>query len=236
VFGQGDPPTANAGGIIEGMNEWDARFDYYAASRTHAEGDDLDQVVAWCEPGPGVTALDVATGGGHVARRLRELGCVVTSSDAAAGMRPDVVAAAEELPFSDDSFDVVVCRVAAHHFTDAPRAIAEMARVSRRLVVLEDTLWIDRLVHQAEMLRDTTHVRQYTRDELVAMFRAAGLEIRAEATFPKRHDMDDWISATGCNGACAAQVKRLLAHVAEPDGSSWTDTKWAGQAVKVAAG
>mgnify|MGYP003289496345 CR=1 FL=1 len=34
---------------------------------------DLDLLVEWCEPGEGVKALDVATGGGHVARRLREL-------------------------------------------------------------------------------------------------------------------------------------------------------------------
>ena len=214
------------------MSEWDTRFDYYRDSRSHAEGDDLEQVVAWCEAGPGVTALDVATGGGHVARRLRGLGCEVTSSDAAAGMRPDVVCPAEELPFADDSFDVVVCRVAAHHFTDASRAIAEMARVARRLVVLEDTLWVDERVHEAEKVRDATHVRQYTRDEFLAMFEAAGLEVRAEATFPRRHDLDDWLSTTGCAGDCADEVRRLLAHVSEPDGSAWTDTKWAAQAVK----
>ncbi len=214
------------------MDEWDTRFEYYAGSPTHAEGDDLEQVVAWCEPGAGVTALDVATGGGHVARRLRELGCDVTSCDAAAGMRPDVVCPAEELPFEDGSFDVVVCRVAAHHFTDPARAVAEMARVTRRLVVLEDTLLVDDLVTQAEKLRDPTHVLQYTRDQLAGFLGAAGLELRVEATFSKRHDIADWLSATGCTGASAAEVRRLIAHVTEPDGSAWSDTKWVGQAVR----
>ncbi len=214
------------------MNEWDARFEYYAGSRAHAEGDDLDQVVAWCEPGPGVTALDVATGGGHVARRLRGLGGEVTSCDAAAGMRPDVVCPAEDLRFPDGSFDVVVCRVAAHHFTDPRLALREMARVARRLVVFEDTLFVDERVQQAEKVRDATHVRQYTREQFLGMFEDAGLEVRAEATFPRRHDMADWLSATGCEGACADEVRRLLAHVAEPDGSAWTDTKWVAQAVK----
>lgn len=214
------------------MNEWDARFDYYRDSRTHAEGDDLDRVVAWCEPGPGVTALDVATGGGHVARRLRELGCAVTSCDAAAGMRPDVVCPAEDLPFAEASFDVVVCRVAAHHFTDPGRAVAEMTRVTRRLVVLEDTLWMDERVHEAERLRDPTHVRQYTRDEFVDLFARAGLQVLEEARFPKRHAMDDWLAATRCAGVAADQVRRLLAHVAEPDGSAWTDVKWVVRAVR----
>ena len=107
-----------------------------------------------------------------------------------------------------------------------------MARVTRRLVVLEDTLWVDERVHRAEKVRDATHVRQYTREEFLAMFAAAGLDVRAEATFPRRHDMDDWLSATGCAGECAAEVRRLLAHVAEPDGAAWTDTKWVAQAVK----
>ena len=214
------------------MNEWDERFDYYRDSRAHAEGDDLDQIVAWCAPAPGVTALDVATGGGHVARRLRDLGAQVTSCDAAAGMQPDVVCPAEDLPFADGSFDVVVCRVAAHHFADPWRAVREMARVTRRVVVFEDTLFVDERVQQAERLRDATHVSHYTRDQFVAMFDTAGLDVVAEARFPRRHDMSDWLSATGCVGAAADEVRRLLTHVAEPDGSGWTDAKWTARAVR----
>ena len=78
--------------------------------------------------------LDVATGGGHVARRLREEGCTVVTVDPAPGMRPDVVSSAEELPFADGSFDVVTCRIAAHHFQDIRAAVAEMARIAQRVV------------------------------------------------------------------------------------------------------
>ena len=56
--------------------------------------------------------------------------------------------------------------------------------------------------------------------------------MRAEATFPKRHDMADWLSRDGLHGAAAARGPRLLAHVAEPDGSAWTDGKWVVQAVR----
>jgi SAM-dependent methyltransferase len=147
-------------------------------------------------------------------------------------MRPDVVCPAEALPFEAGAFDVVVCRVAAHHFSDPAQAVAEMARVTRRLVVLEDTLWMDERVHEAERLRDATHVRHYARDEFVAMAEAAGLRVLREARFPKRHAMDDWLSGTGCDGERADEVRRLLAHVAEPGGAAWTDTKWVAQAVK----
>src|SRR5256885_6394520 len=119
---------------------WDERAEAYRTSPTHREGDDLDALVEWCDPGPRVRALDVATGGGHVAGRLAEAGCRVTTCDAAGGMAPDVVCPAEHLPFADRNFDVVACRIAAHHFADVAAAVREMARVARRRVVVEDTL------------------------------------------------------------------------------------------------
>ena len=62
-------------------------------------GEDLDLIVEWARGAR--TALDVATGGGHVARRLREAGLKVVSADPAPGMRPEVVCRAEDLPFAD---------------------------------------------------------------------------------------------------------------------------------------
>jgi SAM-dependent methyltransferase len=172
-----------------------------------------------------MAALDVATGGGHVARRLAALGCAVTTCDAAAGMRPDVMCPAEQLPFPDCAFDVVACRLALHHFARPDVAIAEMTRVSRRLVVLEDTLFIDDRVHEAERLRDSTHVRQYCREELAGMLAAAGLQIVAEATFRKPHDIEDWLAGTACTGETARRVRELLSHVSCRDGRTWTDVK-----------
>src|SRR5581483_7497590 len=76
---------------------WSDRAELYRTSSAHSEGPDLDQLVAWAAGAR--TALDVATGGGHVARRLREAGLEVVTADPAPGMRPDVICRAEELPF-----------------------------------------------------------------------------------------------------------------------------------------
>src|SRR5207244_8822940 len=122
---------------------WSERAQAFRDSATHRAGADLDLLVEWCEPAPGVTALDVATGGGHVARRLREAGCTVVSSDPAPGMQPDVICRAEDLPFADASFDVVTCRIAPHHFDDIRLAVHEMARVSRRPVLIEGHVLVD---------------------------------------------------------------------------------------------
>ncbi|MBA3364945.1 MAG: methyltransferase domain-containing protein [Actinobacteria bacterium] len=207
------------------VNLWSERATGYRESETHASGADLDLLVEWCDPSEGVKVLDVATGGGHVARRLRAEGCEVVTLDLAPGMQPDVVGQAEDLPFDDGSFDVVVSRIAPHHFADIRAAIAEMARVSESLVVIEDTLFSNERHEQAERLRDPSHVRSYTEDEWRAFLLEAGLEPELVEHLEKRHPLEEWLARTGCTGSDAERVKELLADRMTNDGSAWTDTK-----------
>ncbi len=215
------------------MNLWDERAEAYRTSVTHASDADLDLVVAFCEPSPGRTALDVATGGGHVARRLRELGVEVTTADASSGMEPDVVCPAEKLPFADGAFDVVVTRIAPHHFTDVRAAVREMARVARDSVVVEDTLFISEDHELAEKLRDPSHVRSYSEAEWLSFVEDAGLKLARVDHFVKTHDTEDWLARTGCAGETAERVRALLAPVASDDGATWQDTKLILEARKV---
>jgi SAM-dependent methyltransferase len=207
------------------MTTWSDRAEAYRQSPTHREGPDLDLVVEWCDPGADVKALDVATGGGHVARRLREEGCEVVTLDPSPGMHADVLAGAESIPFANSSFDVAVSRIAPHHFEDVGAALAEMARVSNRLVVIEDTLFSSDRHEQAEKLRDPTHVRNYTEGEWRSFLAAAGLEVERVEYFEKTHPLEDWLARTGCEGADAERVRELLADRMTDDGSAWTDTK-----------
>jgi len=207
------------------MTTWSDRAQAYRESETHRTGADLDLVVEWCEPAEGVKALDVATGGGHVARRLRELGAEVVTLDPSPGMQADVLAPAEHIPFDDGAFDVVVTRIAPHHFEDIRAAVAELERVSNRLVVIEDTLYSSERHEQAEKLRDPTHVRNYTEDEWRGFLTEAGLEVEQVECFEKNHPLDDWLARTGCEGAEAERVRELLADRMNDDGTAWTDTK-----------
>jgi SAM-dependent methyltransferase len=190
---------------------WRLRAQAFRESPTHREGPDLDLLVEWCDPGPEVKVLDVATGGGHVARRLREEGCTVVTVDPAPGMQPDVVAPAEKLPFEDGAFDVVTCRIAAHHFQDVRKAIAEMARVTQRLVVIEDNVFTDDRVEEAERLRDPTHVRCYSEEEWKEMLTDAGLEVEQVEHFERRPVVDDWLARVDTPEADAERVRALLA-------------------------
>ena len=187
---------------------WSERAEAYRESEAHRRGRDLDLIVEWAE---GKTALDVATGGGHVARRLREAGLEVVTVDPAPGMRPDVISRAEDLPFADASFDVVVSRVAPHHFGDIRKAIGEMARVSRNLVLVADNLYLGEQAEEAERLRDPTHVRCYSETEWRGLFEQAGLEVEAVELEDKRVELQSWLERAGCEGDEAERVRELLA-------------------------
>jgi SAM-dependent methyltransferase len=190
---------------------WSQRADAFRESPTHREGPDLDLLVEWCEPAPEVKVLDVATGGGHVARRLRKEGCTVVTVDPAPGMKADVVAPAEHLPFADGSFDVVTCRIAAHHFPDIRAAVAEMGRVSNQLLVIEDNVFRGEHVEEAEKLRDPTHVRCYSEEEWKALVTDVGFEVEQFEYFPRRQSVDAWLARVDTPPDVAAQVRELLA-------------------------
>ena len=189
---------------------WSERAQAYRESAIHSQGEDLDLLVELCEPGESVTALDVATGGGHVAARLREAGCTVFTVDPAPGMQPDVVARGEELPFADSSFDAVACRVAAHHFHDVLAAVKEMARVARGRVVICDNTFVSESSEEADRVRDPSHVRNYGAAEWQSFFELAGLEV-ADMRFMERPlEIELWLARAGCEGEDAQRVRELL--------------------------
>ena len=189
---------------------WSDRADAYRESATHASGEDLDLVVAWCEPGPGVTVLDVATGGGHVARRLRDAGASVVTVDPAPGMKADVIAPADHLPFADASFDAVACRLGAHHFPDVLAAVKEMARVARDRVVICDNTFTSESAEEADRLRDPSHVSNYGVAEWHSFFELAGLQVADERFMVRDTDFEGWLARTETPAADRTRVRELL--------------------------
>jgi SAM-dependent methyltransferase len=203
-------PVGPAAGEMSGAEFWSERADAYRTSAIHSGGEDLDLVIEWCEPGPGVTALDVATGGGHVATRLREAGCTVVTVDPAPGMRADAIAPAENMPFAESSFDAVACRLAAHHFPDVLAAVKEMVRVTRDRVVICDNVFVSEVSEEADRLRDPTHVRHYGAPEWESFFELAGLAVAERRVLMRPLEIQPWLDRAGCRGEEAEQVRALL--------------------------
>jgi ubiquinone/menaquinone biosynthesis C-methylase UbiE len=110
---------------------------------------------------------------------------------------------AEELPFEKESFDCVVTRLTVHHFTDPRKVMKEVVRVTRRngRVVVADFLSsgneADAALHNAlETLRDPTHVRSLSADELRELLRESGLRIISRTTWERQRDFDEWVGIT----------------------------------------
>ncbi len=188
---------------------WSERAQAYRDSQAHREGPDLDLIVEWAAGA--ATALDVATGGGHVARRLREAGLKVVTTDAAPGMEPDVVARGEDLPFADGSFDLVASRLGAHHFGDVRAAMQEMARVAARMVIVVDNTFGGEALEEAERVRDPSHVRCLSESEWRELFAEVGLVVEDARSLPLRVEFAPWLERAGCAGADAERVRELAA-------------------------
>jgi ubiquinone/menaquinone biosynthesis C-methylase UbiE len=169
----------------------------YRTSARHARGADLERLLGALDLSPGMNALDIATGAGHVAVRLAELGLQVWAMDPTEAMLAEAqqLAAeravsvqweqglAEALPHSAATFDRVVCRRAAHHFSDLPRALREAQRVLRAggLLGVSDMTApapaIDALNH-VERVRDPSHRQARTPDEWLSLLINAGFRLR----------------------------------------------------------
>ena len=188
---------------------WSERAELYRQSPAHNSGADLDLVVEWAAGC--ATAIDVATGGGHVTRRLRDAGLQVVSCDPSPGMEPDVICFAEELPFADGSFELAATRVAAHHFADVAQATRELARVASRRVIVVDNLSMGDDSEEAERLRDPSHVRNYDESEWRRFLGDAGLAVEEVRTFDFPIELEPWLARTACTGEDAGRVRELMA-------------------------
>jgi SAM-dependent methyltransferase len=193
--------------------------------------------------------LDVACGPGLIARALAPRVGRVHGVDLTPAMLEKAAAEAEmaglaNLSFArgdaaaleeeDGSYDGAITRFSFHHIPAPQRVMDEMARVVRPggWVVVGDHL-TDGDGHAAawhqeiERLRDPTHWASQTRERLLAMGEAAGLELDSEQAVPIELDYEEWLGRGSGGDAAAAVIDGLLAdppdsecfRVVEVDGS-----------------
>jgi ubiquinone/menaquinone biosynthesis C-methylase UbiE len=190
---------------------------HYVTSKSHAKGQDLAKLVDIVQKhGASGNLLDIATGGGHVANALAPYFKEVTAFDLTQDMlivaekfisangHDNVIFVqgdAENTPFPDMSFEVVTCRIAAHHFPAVDRFIREVYRVLKPggLFVLGDNAApenneYDEFYNTVEKKRDPSHYRAYKKSEWINKVETAGLYLDSLHTFKKKFNYETWCS------------------------------------------
>lgn len=132
--------------------------------------------------------MDVAAGTGILSRAIAPFVSQVTAID----ISPDMIrqgkiesqqgnlsniefveGVVEELPFKDDSFDIVVSRFAFHHFVEPMKVFSEMNRVCRKgIIAVIDIISptdteLNKKYNRYEKLRDPSHTKALTRVNLL---------------------------------------------------------------------
>jgi len=186
----------------------------YVTSEGHRKGGDLQTLVAMVNATGTEHALDIATGGGHTANALAPIVGKVTALD----LTPQMLAAAEKfirgnghenvefvegdaekLPFSDETFDIVSCRIAPHHFPNITRFVSEVSRVlkSGGQFLLDDNVVpenneFDKFYNTVEKKRDYSHFRAWKKTEWIQILENKGFEIQELYRFDKPFDFESW--------------------------------------------
>ncbi|WP_431308898.1 class I SAM-dependent methyltransferase [Halalkalibacter flavus] len=199
---------------IDVQSQFGKSAESYVTSSLHAKGNDLAKLVEIADRKAEAEILDIATGGGHVANALAPLSKKVVAFD----LTSEILTAAknfierngihnvefiqgdaEQLPFFEEEFDIVTCRIAAHHFPNPESFVKGAHRVLKKggQFLLIDNVSpekdiLDTFYNKVEKERDFSHHRAWKKSEWIKMLEESGFEIEELYRFPKTFVFDDW--------------------------------------------
>ncbi len=204
----------------------------YVTSETHSQGSDLDRLLEIAAPQADWLACDIATGGGHTALKIAPHVRRMIATDYAPTMlltarafiqtqnAPNidfVPADAENLPFAENAFDLITCRIAAHHFPNIFGFVQECARALKpggRLVVQDHLLPDDEkaagYIEAFEKLRDPSHNRALSEVEWRGDFLDAGLTVDHTEQLDRPAKLIPWAERQGCSPEVIEHLQILL--------------------------
>lgn len=232
-------------------DEFTKQADAYAANSRVTDSEQLDRLVSATDPSPEARVLEVATGPGHVAfafaEKCREvIGVDLTEAPLAIAEQTRRKCGlnnvhfqkgdADNLPFKNCTFDIVVCRFAFHHFENPSRVLQQMVNVSRP----NGTIAVADLVvsehphrgayqNQFEQLRDPSHVRAHSLSELIELGTETELEIEDVSMGSLVPEVEQWLSEAQTPSSRAREVREMIERDATEDLSGtrpfWQDGK-----------
>lgn len=176
--------------------------------------------------------LDLGCGAGHVSFTSAKTECSVIAMDMSQKML-DIVeqesqkrqlnniktqsGKAESIPFADSTFDCVISRFSAHHWQDLPKAMAEVKRVLKPNgyfvmidIIASEIPLFDTVLQAIELLRDSSHVRDYRLSEWQNYFSQQRLELQSVKTWNLPMQFDDWVKRSATPNAEVEMISSML--------------------------
>jgi ubiquinone/menaquinone biosynthesis C-methylase UbiE len=225
------------------QHQFGANAANYSTSVVHAKGASLARLVELVGPDKDWIVLDIATGAGHTAAAFAPHVAKVVASDLTPEMLVEAhklaeakglanmetaAADAEQLPFDDQSFDLVTCRIAPHHFPDVAAFVAESWRVlkSGGIFALVDNVSPDgdtapgfsegeyadaaASYNAFEKLRDPSHGRALSTTEWLELMAMRGFEVLHKEHAPKAMDFAAWCKNMAVADETVARLRAML--------------------------
>lgn len=191
----------------------------------------IDYVISELKPKRCDNVLEAAAGTGICARRLAHFVKNVTCVDLTPAMLSVAKKKAEkekldnisfvlgdinELPFLDKSFDIVLSRLAFHHFCDTGRAFSQMARVLKKggkfafIDMVADDKKQRSTRDNIEKMRDLSHVKNLSREEALELFYDNHITVDKINTIGIKKRLDDWLDFTNTSHKAKEQITALF--------------------------
>ena len=236
-------------------NQFGPRAAAYVTSAVHAQGEDLRQLAGIVRGHGNARVLDLGCGGGHVAFNIApevaevvaydlsdEMLAAVAQEAARRGLGNVVTkrGAVEELPFADNSFDFVITRFSAHHWHDLNAGLREARRVVKPTgqAVFVDCVspgppLLDTYLQGIELIRDPSHVRDYSSGEWTEALKRSGFAPGAVTRRRLKLEFAPWVERMLVTPVRVETIPSLQKAMAQdvvrhfeiqPDGSFTIDT------------
>lgn len=125
-----------------------------------------------------------------------------------------VLGDAEQMPFLSNHFDIVISRLAFHHFPHPERCFAEMARVLKtggKLIVIdmeaaEEALW--QKEDEIETMRDPLHIKNLSKEEFMEMFVKHHLIVENTNCTEIPVSLTAWLDLTSTSEKVSADISK----------------------------
>ncbi len=203
-------------------------------SRIIADPRRLRRFVRFVSPSAEAVALDVWLGPAVLARvlapRVSRLVAVQREDPPRNWRRPRnvelvrVAGLAPELPFPDETFDLVTCGRPFHHFPRPREVLSEMWRVCRPggWLALEETVAHEQEVRaryqdRLERLRDRSHPRYFRLSELLHLLGEAGFLVRRLQVVDLQREFNEWLLGARPSPQKVELMRRLMTGGQEAD-------------------